>query len=234
MVMNAQTQIESTEGTQPPSQGGTDIPPSQPSEPVVEPPAIPQSGAERVQRPTTPRTPSMEELSAKDMENARLREAVAAQALESQIAQVEGYEAQQKAADKAAIDAGDITDEEATKRERFRLDDYRQRAEHQHLTSTLQQMVVEGDHLGRALMAEQMARKYRVDGVTLFKDASLTTRAQMEVAAKEQRVTKRESDLEAGRTGNQVFSSNLRGGGGAAIDNMSAEEKIRYALRDMV
>ena len=185
-----------------------------------------------------PRTYTQEEVAAikksGDERDAASKETIAKQAREFQIRELQRIEAGHQTKDQADVDAGDITETEATQRREARITSIKTEIANAEAEQARNTAMAEANYYARARTAEELATKYGIDGPTLFNEESLTSTAMMEIKARELSLDKREAAAEAGKKGDESFDSNLAGGGGSSIETMSADDKIRAGLKGLV
>jgi hypothetical protein len=199
--------------------------------PPIESPVVAAPG----NQPPAPSPEALTEaLSAKDREANQLRSLVGRMAMERQVAQAQAIETQAATVDQEAVDNGEITDAQAAQRVQDRRNMAAQVAQQQQTTAAFQNMVAEGEQLGKAIAAEKFARQYNIDGKVLFDNAGLANPATMESTARLMAIEKRETALDARdgiAPGREKFDSGTPAVATSELDSMSASEKIRFALR---
>jgi hypothetical protein len=87
-------------------------------------------------------------------------------------------------------------------------------------------MAQQGEQLGRIMAANDFAKQHGVDADTLISNKRLRTPDQMYAGALELALEK----SKAGRTGTESYDSGRVSTSSASLDNMSAHEKIAWAL----
>ena len=132
-----------------------------------------------------------------------------------------------RAADARLVEDGDLTQEAANERARTRQVNMQQAQSIQQREAQLQQAYGQAEDSLRIVAADELAKEHGVELKALLVDPNMTPQ-QMESKARELALDKREDALKKSET--------FDGGGGASgagsgsIANMSAEEKIAYAL----
>jgi hypothetical protein len=175
-----------------------------------------------------------EALSNKDREANQLRSLVGKMAMERQIAQAQAIEAQAVTVDQEAVDNGEITEDQAAQRVQARRNMAAQAVQQQQTAAAYQNMVTEGEQLGKAIAAEKFAQQYNIDGKALFDNMGLADPSSMEATARLMAIEKREAALNVRdgiAPGREKFDSGTPAVATSELNNMSASDKIRFALR---
>lgn len=199
----------------------------QPAEQLVEG----QTGAEVApQKPTPPaeRTYTQEEWSkresAKDRENAQLRQALEQQTLQHQIELEETK-------DQRAVENGDLTEEQASQKKQQRYQAVQQTIAREQENEIHRRAQAHTEEGLRILAAQEMAKDYGVDALELIKDKTLVSPVLMDAKAAKLAWDKTKAELRAAKEAPETFDSGLQGTTGPSLDKMSGEEKVLYALK---
>ena len=148
---------------------------------------------------------------AKDKETAALRNALAQQVLQAEIREAQTIEGQAQAADRQAVDGGEITPEQAQQRHQQRAvawqQSWQERIMSQQQQQISHQVLMRAEEAGHILAAQDFAAKYKVDAAELLSDKTLTTPRLMEDKAIELRLERRRAELKALEVGEETFAS---------------------------
>jgi len=153
--------------------------------------------------------------------------------LEKQIAELEQHEKQSREKDQKDVDEGVITQAEASQRQQQRQNQLRQRIAFQQQMQGAQKLMAEAEQMGRVLAAQDFGKKYKLsdEQVTeLLSDKEISTPQAMEAKAANLALEKTQGELKKAQAIPQRFDQGQMGSAGAAIDDMSPEEKIRWGL----
>jgi hypothetical protein len=210
-------------------------PPSESMPDIAQPETGILDGQPEVVAPEAPpRTFSQEEVSkiqsSRDQEMAGMANALAGERLQNQIARAEAVEVQYYHQDLRSVDEGTMTSEQAGQRAAQRKEAVKsyignQQAQEQQ-TASYNAMAQQGEQLGRIMAANDFAKQYSVDADMLISNKDLRTPDQMRAGALELALEK----SKAGRTGTESYDSGRVSTSSASLDNMSAQEKIAWAL----
>jgi hypothetical protein len=156
--------------------------------------------------------------------------ALAQERMQNQIARAEAAEAQYNNQDLRAVDEGTMTMEQAGQRATQRKEAVKtylgnQQAQEQQMAS-YNAMAQQAEQLGRIMAANDFAKQYSVDADTLIGNAELKTPDQMRAGALELALEK----SKASSTGTESYDSGRVSTSSPSLDNMSAQEKISWAL----
>lgn len=162
-----------------------------------------------------------------DRQMAAQQNIIASGAMQQQIDEIErGHSAQ----DQQQISDGEITPEQAHQKQQNRFFGYQQQIGQRRASAQVQadhnRLEFETESMARTQVAFKLAEKYGVDAAVLESDMSLTTGPAMEVKADRLALDKER----AGLKGTETFNSGQTGAKGAAISNMSPQEKISHGL----
>ena len=178
--------------------------------------------------------------SAKDKEIARMRGHLVALATARQQESAQNSESVAKAADLRAVEDGEITQAEVAARQQRRADEGKTRQDLAQTKGALDRMYAEAYVVGKALLAQDLAKELGIDAATLIKDESITNQQEMRVKARELALEKRETALKGNESydkgpagsrawGTKGYADKLRSGeelpSAAEIDRITA----RYA-----
>ena len=206
-------------------------PPSEVMSDVIQP----ETGTPEVAAPETPsRTFTQEEVSkiqsSRDQEMAGMANALAQERMQTQITRAEATETQYNNQDLRAVDEGTMTMEQAGQRATQRKEAVKtylgnQQAQEQQMAS-YNAMSQQAEQLGRIMAANDFAKQYSVDADTLIGNEGLKTPDQMRAGALELALEK----SKASSTGTESYDSGRVSTSSPSLDNMSAQEKITWAL----
>ena len=181
---------------------------------VIEPSVVTPPGAEpepvQAERTYTQAEWSERE-SAKDKEVAELRKFMARQAMQQEVAQAQAAETQAQAADRLAVESGEITEAEARERPEKRYHAWQQGITQQRERANLARAKAETDEGLRILAAEHMAKEYGVEAKELLADQTLTDPIRMEAKAVKLALEKAKADLKAAKSVGETFDSGQLG-----------------------
>jgi len=162
---------------------------------------------------------------ARDREIAGHRQVIAQLALRQQIAQTQAQENQAAAKDNAAVERGEITEQDAQQRQQQRAETLQFQEQQHQAREVTQRVLVQGEAVGRILAANDLAKEYGVDAAVLVADKAITNYDQMEAKAAKLALRK------AKTSGETFDSGHVGGASGASIDAMTPEQKIAYGLK---
>ena len=191
----------------------------------------PQAGAEEAPKL---RTYSQEEWSKreseKDTEIGGLKNTLSQAAMRAQIAEQQLTETTAQAKDQNEVDQGLLTEVEAKQRQQERV------------RAIQAQPRIEA--MGRLMAAQDFGERYGINPYELLNDKSIQTPKAMEAKAKE--ISQATSDAEKLKVSDEVdelkarikvleegeprFDRGQSGTSGASVDQMSAEDKVKYGL----
>ena len=192
---------------------------------VVETPEPEKLGAEakpqKVEETPKPgRTYSQEEWSkresAKDTENAQLRNQLAQASMQAEIRQMQQAEAQAKAKDLKEVDEGLITSSEATQRAQARTQQAQQYQTMVQQHQILRQMAQQTEGFGRVLAAQDFGEEYELttEQITeLLSDKNIKTPGDMKAKAANLALEKMRGELKAQKEQPEKFDQGQKGGG---------------------
>lgn len=193
--------------------------------------AVTQTSTPAVTEKTYSEAQWRERETARNREVADYRQALAQTVLQAQIRSLQDQEAQSQAQDARAVDTGEITQEQAQQRQQQRIAGYRQQMQFQQQREEMggrlevaQAVLGRAEAAGRILAAQDLAKTYEVDSAELLKDKAIVNYPQMEAAAAKLALRKAKGAPE-------TFDSGHVGGTRRNVDQMSAEEKVAYGLR---
>lgn len=157
--------------------------------------------------------------------------------LDAQADRVQAMEAAARAADDRMVEDGDLTRQEANQRGQARVQSLRTATESRQREENLQRYEANLNDTGRRAQAFDLARQYGIEEQALLDDDTLTDPDKMEAKANRLSLDREREEFEATKRegrGEERFD----GGGGSfgsatgVVADMSADEKIRHALRN--
>lgn len=191
------------------------------------------------EEPRQPRTYSEQEWnsrqSALDKQVAEANARTSRLLLDVQGERQEAMERSARLEDERMVEEGDLTRNEANQRMTARSQSVRAATDMRQREENVLRMEAHGEEVGRLTAAQDMALKYGVDARVLLEDESLTDPDKMEIKAERLSLEREREELAAAKRGNAP-QERFDGGGGSpgsstgVVADMSAQEKIRYAL----
>lgn len=211
-----------------------DVAPVDDAKPGAEQDASPEKADAKVE----PRTYSTVEWdtreSKKDKEVAGFRDMAASLALRLQAEQAQAAEAKLVTADARAVDNGDLSEDEARQRAVQRVDDRETAATRETERRAHTAMMAQSEQAGWATAIYDLGNEFGVDMKELAAGTTSTsiTPGELRLKARELALDKREAAFKEKETVPETFDGGGGGGVGAggAFDNMTGDEKIRWAL----
>ena len=166
--------------------------------------------------------------SAKDKEIAGYRRDIQTREQDAQRQKEVAAEQQARTVDARAVDDGEITQQEAVHRQQRREQTVSEQQAFGQLQQTNREMAANLEARGRVIAAMDFAEEFGVDMQALLDDeSSLTDFNLMRSKARELQLDKRE----ANQPGTESFDTSQRSRtAGVAIDSMTGQEKILWAL----
>ena len=188
-----------------------------------------QAGAEKAKERTYTQAEWSARESAKDKEIARMRGHLVALATARQQESAQNSESVAKAADLRAVEDGEITQAEVAARQQRRAAEGKTRQDLAQTKGALDRMYAEAYVVGKALLAQDLAKELGIDAATLIKDESITNQQEMRVKARELALEKREAALKGNESYDKGPTGARAGGSKAYADRLRSGEELPSA-----
>jgi hypothetical protein len=232
--MTTDTTVEGTtqvDQTLNPDQGGAD------QSQVGDVQADGQRGAEGDQTQTAPPPRTYTEAEYREAQAAAdkrvqdAQEALARQSMEREIEKAQQLEREAQAADRRAVEDGEITEADAQRNAQHRLEMVQEQQTLAELKRTNRQLAEALEPMGKLAAAYRHGAEAGVDPQLLFNDPTLKTPDQMIAKAEKLKAERLEMEIrELKNGGGETFYSGVGTSMGSSIANMTPQEKIAYGL----